>query len=112
MSFSFDSDIPGLVAGYIRASVAQRVHERIGPFLATFDTYSADPWRNYAVPDDGARPGSTDIATLVAVFERYGRVPRLEYVPAAAPGEENLYLRAGFVPAGRKIWMRADMFGG
>src|SRR5689334_15930197 len=76
--------LAGLVAGYIRASTARR-SERIGPFLAGFDLHSADPWRNYAVPDDGARPTPAEVAALVDAFVARGRTPRLEYVPQAAP---------------------------
>ncbi|QIS23286.1 GNAT family N-acetyltransferase [Nocardia terpenica] len=101
MSVSIDSDVPGLVARHVRAAVTQRAHERIGPFLAAFDSHSANPWRNYAVPDDGAQPGTDDVAALVTVFERRGRVPRLEYVPAAAPQVEAALHAAGFTVEGR-----------
>ena len=101
MSASFQHDVPRLVAGHVRAAITRRAHERVGPFLAAFDIHSADPWRNYAVPDDDARPTPDDVAALVAVFEERGRVPRLEYVPASAPQVEAALTAAGFTVDGR-----------
>ncbi|GIH14654.1 GNAT family N-acetyltransferase [Rugosimonospora africana] len=90
-----------LVAGYIRASFGRRSNERIGPFLASFDRYSANPGRNYAVPDDGARPLPDDVAALVDTFVHRGRIPRLEYVPQSAPRVEAALRTAGFTVEGR-----------
>lgn len=91
-----------LIAHHIRASLTRRPdHEQVGPFVAGFDPASANPWRNYAVPDDGARPEPDDVAALVAAFERRGRVPRLEYVPDAAPAVEAALVTAGFTVEGR-----------
>ncbi|WP_280314006.1 GNAT family N-acetyltransferase [Nocardia wallacei] len=75
----------------------QHDSERIGPFVAGFDAYSDNLFRNYAVPDDGALPTSADVGALVAAFERRGRVPRLEYLPAAATEVLPALLNAGFV---------------
>lgn len=101
MSVSSYSHVPGLVADYIRAAVIRRPHERFGPFAAAFDGHSASPWRNYAVPDHGARPDPRDMAELIAGFEQCGRIPRLEYVPAAAPEVEPALTAAGFTVEGR-----------
>lgn len=90
----------GLVAGYIRASIGRR-SERIGPFLVSFDPYTPNPWRNYAVPDDGARPGAAEVAALVDRFVAERRTPRLEYVPQAAPEVEQALRTAGFTVEGR-----------
>ncbi|MGH8896103.1 MAG: hypothetical protein ACRDZ4_03550 [Egibacteraceae bacterium] len=54
-------------------------------FLATFDRHSDSPYRNYAIPDDGAEPTTTDVQALIAAYERRGRTPRLEYVPPWPP---------------------------
>jgi GNAT superfamily N-acetyltransferase len=86
-----------LVSGYNRASMSNvRSCRRIGPFLASFDPYSANPGRNYAVPDDGARPAPDDVAALVDAFVHNGRIPRLEYVPQSAPEVAAAVCAAGF----------------
>ncbi|GAA5194917.1 GNAT family N-acetyltransferase [Rugosimonospora acidiphila] len=92
---------PGLVSRYIRASITTGSHERIGPFVAGFDAHSTNPFRNYAVPDDGARPAPEEVAALVAAFVHRGRTPRLEYVPGAAVGVEPALSAAGFTVEGR-----------
>ncbi|TDQ04363.1 GNAT family N-acetyltransferase [Labedaea rhizosphaerae] len=94
-------DVPGLVAHHVRASLTRRDHERVGPFVAAFDPASTNPWRNYAVPDDGAQPTPADVAALIALFEARGLVPRLEYVPMAAPAVETALTTAGFTVEGR-----------
>ncbi len=71
-------------------------HERNGPFLSAFDGESDNPYRNYAVPDDGAKPGPDDVAALEAAFIRRRRKPRLEYIAAAAPEVESALLIRGF----------------
>jgi GNAT superfamily N-acetyltransferase len=101
MSVSSFSHVPNLVADYIRVGITRRTHERFGPFAAGFDTHSASPWRNYAVPDNGARPQPREIAELVAGFAQRGRIPRLEYVPAAAAEVEPALTAAGFTVEGR-----------
>jgi GNAT superfamily N-acetyltransferase len=101
MDDSTAMSVSGLVSSYIRASVTNRSTERIGPFLASFDPYSASPWRNYAVPDDGARPAPEEVAALVDVFVHRGRTPRLEYVPQSAPEVEPALRAGGFTVEGR-----------
>lgn len=73
----------------------------IGPFLAAFDPDDDSPFRNYAVPDDGARPTVEEVEDLRRAFLRRGRLPRLEFLPAAAPAAEDTLLEAGFVTEAR-----------
>lgn len=85
------------IQSYLRFAAAHgRDSERIGPFLATFDRYDDNPYRNYALPDDGTHPSPTEVAALVAAAERRQRRPRLEYIPALAPAVEAALLAAGF----------------
>jgi ribosomal protein S18 acetylase RimI-like enzyme len=78
----------------LRKSIS-RGAQRVGPFLIHFDAHSDHPFRNYAVPDDGARPSAAQIADLVAAFARRGRKPRLEYV-CPAPAVDAALATAGF----------------
>lgn len=90
------------VSAYLRASVTlARETVRIGPFLASFS--SDDPLRflNYAIPEDGAVPTSADVAALTDAYHQRGRLPRLEYVPAAAPAVEAVLVAAGWGVEGR-----------
>jgi ribosomal protein S18 acetylase RimI-like enzyme len=73
----------------------------VGPFAVAFDPDSDNPFRNYAVPDDGARPTPAEVADLRSAFVARERRPRLEFLPAAAPAAEDALLRAGFVTEAR-----------
>ena len=95
------SSLSERVAGSIYESLAQRDLPRIGPFTVLRDASSANVWRNYAIPDAGAQPSAADVAALIAYFHEHGRVPRLEYVPAAAPAVEQVLIAAGFQVEGR-----------
>ena len=75
--------------------------ERIGPFTATFDRDDLNPYLNYAIPDADARPTLADVAALAGAYRRRGRVPRLEYPPAAAPAVEAALLAGGFAVEAR-----------
>jgi GNAT superfamily N-acetyltransferase len=87
---------------YIRTAASRgRELERVGPFLATFDRHTDHPFLSYAIPDDGAAPTAADVAALRAAFERRGRVPRLEYIPAVAPEAECALLAGGFAVEAR-----------
>jgi len=79
-----------------RAAAAGRSTERIGPFLATFSPQSNNPFLNYAVPDDGARPTPDDVAGLTAAYRRRDLVLRLEFLAATAPDAETALLAAGY----------------
>ena len=85
------------IQAYLRTSAARdRVVERAGPFLATFTEHSANPYLNYAIPDDGTEPTPGQIADLIAMFERRNRTPRLEYLPGLSPAVEPALAGAGF----------------
>lgn len=82
---------------YIRVNAARgRETERIGPFLATFSTHTANRYLSYAIPEAGAQPTPADAAALIAAYQRRGRVPRLEYLPGLAPDVEPALVAAGF----------------
>jgi ribosomal protein S18 acetylase RimI-like enzyme len=101
MDVSVFPHVPKLVSNHIHAAITSRTHERVGPFLAAFDTHTTDVWRNYAVPDDDATPSRHDVSALVAAFTRHHRTPRLEYVSTAAPEVESALTAAGFAVEGR-----------
>ena len=94
---------------YVRAVAPfGRDTARIGPFLATFQPSNAATYANYAIPDDDARPTAADVAALVAAYEQRDRVPRLEYLPGAAPAVEAVLLAGGFVAEARLPAMVCD----
>jgi GNAT superfamily N-acetyltransferase len=83
---------------YLRGAASRdRDVERLGPFLATFDPHSTIPYLSYAIPDDGARPTAAEVAALADAYVRHDRVPRLEYLPIAAPDVEAALVAGGFV---------------
>ncbi len=86
------------IQDYLRraAAAAGRTLERVGPFLVTCTEHSDNAYLNYAMPDDHARPSSTDVAALVAAFHRHDRTPRLEYMPSAAPSVASALIAHGF----------------
>jgi ribosomal protein S18 acetylase RimI-like enzyme len=69
---------------------------QVGPFSILFSASNPSPFANYAIPVDDARPTPAEVAALEAAFLARERRPRLEYVPAAAPGVEAALLAAGF----------------
>ncbi|QCI63919.1 GNAT family N-acetyltransferase [Phreatobacter stygius] len=69
---------------------------RLSPFTVMVDEASADPFRSYAIPDDGAEPNADGIAALVALFAAKDRTPRLEYIPDLAPAVLPCLETAGF----------------
>jgi len=89
------------VHAYLHAATRRGGHERVGPFVVGLDPHSANPFRNYAVPDPGAAPSAADVAALVALFAERDRRPRLEYVPGSAPLVEPALLAAGFTVESR-----------
>ena len=84
------------IHAYLRASGIASEHERVGPFLATFTPGTDHPMRNYAIPDDDARPSSAEVDALVQAYERRGLKARLEYAADAAPRLEAVLVGAGF----------------
>ncbi len=94
---------------YLRvAAPIGREHEQVGPFLATFNPHSDNPYLNYAMPDDGAKPSETEVAALVDAYARRHRRPRLEYIPGCAPTVEQRLLARGFAVEGRLPVMVTD----
>ena len=94
------------VHAYLRESVsAGRDTERIGPFLASFSRRSANPFLNYAIPDDAANPTAGDVAALRDAYARRGLRARLEYLPALSPAVEPALLAGGFEVEGRLVLM-------
>jgi ribosomal protein S18 acetylase RimI-like enzyme len=73
----------------------------IGPFLATFNRTSPNPYLNYAIPTDAAEPTQSDVADLVRAYRQRGRRARLEYVRDIAPSVETALLAGGFRFEGR-----------
>ena len=85
------------IQAYLRVAAPRgRDYERIGPFLATFNRQSDNPYLNYAIPDDRAAPRRAQVDALVAAYMRRNRRPRLEYIPSIAPNVEAALLEAGF----------------
>lgn len=75
------------IQAYLRGAAARgRETERIGPFFATFDNASDNPFLNYAIPDDGAQPSAAEVQALAEAYARRGLRPRLEYLRGAAVG--------------------------
>src|SRR5919201_3899461 len=85
------------IQAYLRVAAPRgRDHEKIGPFLATFNRDTDNPYVNYAIPDDDAKPTPSDIDALVAAYRARDRKPRLEYIPAIAPDVQPALRTAGF----------------
>ena len=91
------ADLERSLQHYLRVRAVRQEAVRFGPFLASFDADSPNPFRNYAIPDDDALPSDHDVTTLIAAYEVRDRLPRVEYFPAAAPLVEAPLLEAGFV---------------
>ncbi|MFN6486873.1 MULTISPECIES: GNAT family N-acetyltransferase [unclassified Nostoc] len=90
------------IQSYLRFAVSQqRDTEQIGPFLASFNRHSVNPFLNYAIPNDAATPSLPDIKALIAAYKSRGRKPRLEYVASLAPAVEEALLAAAFTVEGR-----------
>lgn len=89
------------IQSYLRfAASQQRDIEQIGPFLATFNRNNANPFLNYAIPDNDAIPSLNDVNALIAAYKRRDRIPRLEYVSQLAPAVEAMLTSAGFTIEG------------
>jgi GNAT superfamily N-acetyltransferase len=88
------------IHAYLRAHAERGDAERIGPFVACFDPHSADPYRNYAIPDDHARPGAAQVEALIETFSTRERTPRLEYLPRLCSAVRPVLHTAGFTVEG------------
>ncbi|HET8845559.1 MAG TPA: GNAT family N-acetyltransferase [Ktedonobacteraceae bacterium] len=87
---------------YLREAACRgREVERVGPFLATFTPSSNNPFLNYAIPDDGADPSAEQIEGLADLFKRRGLLPRLEFLPGAAPLVEGALQARSFTVEAR-----------
>ncbi|MGI8623977.1 MAG: GNAT family N-acetyltransferase [Solirubrobacteraceae bacterium] len=85
------------VGAYLRQVAAgERQLLATGCFDAFIDPDSDHPADNYAIPRDGAEPGAAEVAELIAVMEGAARMPRLEFLPAAAPAADVALREAGF----------------
>src|SRR5919199_1538048 len=85
------------IHAYLRVAAPRgRDSERIGPFLATFNRDTDNPYLNYAIPDDDAKPTPPEIDALVAAYRARDRKPRLEYIPSIAPDVEPALRAARF----------------
>jgi N-acetylglutamate synthase-like GNAT family acetyltransferase len=85
------------IQSYMRVAAPRgRDHMKIGPFLATFNRDTDNPYLNYAIPDDDAAPSHADIDALADAYRRRDRKPRLEYIPSVAPAVEPALLASGF----------------
>lgn len=97
------------IQAYLRTAASRvRVTEQVGPFLATISPHNANPYLNYAIPDDGATPTDVDVAALIAAFHQHKRTPRLEYLTSLAPVVEAALVAGGFVVEGRLPLMIYD----
>ncbi|RJQ83383.1 GNAT family N-acetyltransferase [Pseudonocardiaceae bacterium YIM PH 21723] len=83
------------VLAYLRAVTGSRA-TRIGPFHVIFDQHDVNPYRNYAIPDDGCEPTADEVNELVTAFRDRGRTPRFEYIPEVVPSLEPTLLALGF----------------
>jgi ribosomal protein S18 acetylase RimI-like enzyme len=72
-----------------------------GPFDVFLHETHEHPFLNYAIPHDDAEPTADDVATLIAAMHEAHRVPRLEFLPGAAPAAEAALLAGGFAVEGR-----------
>ncbi|MEG3975323.1 hypothetical protein QT970_11950 [Microcoleus sp. herbarium8] len=98
------------IQSYLRfAASQQRDTERIGPFLATFSRHSANPYLNYAIPDDGAAPSLADVNALLfgggaltarLLREAFDAGVAVAFLMAGHEEEFRVYTRAGFCAIG------------
>jgi len=90
------------INSYLRAvAPLGREAQQVGPFLATCDPTTNNPYLNYAIPDDDAAATAEDIAALVDWYRTRHRKPRLEYVSSGAPRVESALVAEGFTIEGR-----------
>lgn len=85
------------IQSYLRSAASRdRLTTRIGPFLATVTADTANPYLNYAIPDDGATPTVAEVDALIAYYQKQARTPRLEYMTGLAPAVEAALTAQGF----------------
>ena len=103
------------ISAYLRANMVRSNASRLTPFTVSLDAGSAEPCRNYAMPDDHAEADPASIMALICLFKARRRIPRFEYFPEMAPdlllylqwegfrSERALTVMAGVEPAGPKL---------
>ncbi|MFD4751199.1 GNAT family N-acetyltransferase [Streptomyces sp. NPDC058426] len=89
---------PGLL---VQSATAEQLRRRprvveTPGFVAGFQADDPNPYLNYATPLPSAEPSAADVAALVDAFRTRELMPRLEFVPAAAPAVAPALLAAGF----------------
>lgn len=85
------------VQAYLRAVAADgRQLFSTGDFDVFLDTDSDHPFSNYAIPRNQAEPSQESVGEVISVMQGAARVPRLEYLPAAAPAAEAALADGGF----------------
>jgi GNAT superfamily N-acetyltransferase len=89
---------PRAIQAALRAGIESRA-TKVGPFLVLIHSESDNPFRNYAVPVDGATPTEDDVAALIKYFVGKDRLPRLEYV-RPSPAVDDALDAAAFGVAG------------
>jgi ribosomal protein S18 acetylase RimI-like enzyme len=83
-----DADADRAIMAFIRASRKATELPRVGPFALLFTDVTRLRFLNYGIPDDGADPDDTTVASLVAAFRAADRLPRIEFLPSVAPALE------------------------
>jgi ribosomal protein S18 acetylase RimI-like enzyme len=108
MSFVPDRQVLRLIqASIVADATSNREVAELGPFVATFNRRDGNPYLNYAVPTEDARPSRAEVQALVAAYRVRQRRPRLEYIPALAPDVEQALREEGFEHEGRLPLMLA-----
>lgn len=95
-----------MIQSALRASIEDRA-VRVGPFQVVFNDRSDNPFRNYAIPDDGAEPTDAELTALVEAFRARDRKPRFEIVTPNPPVESAIE-RFGFTVDDRLPIMAID----
>jgi hypothetical protein len=109
MNVVLDREVVRLIQASILADAGGgREVEQVGPFVATFNRKDGNPYLNYAVPLEEARPSQTEVQALTAAYRERQRRPRLEYIPSLAPEVEQALREQGFEQEGRLPLMIAE----
>jgi len=91
-----DVEADRAIMAFIRES--RNAHELpcVGPFALLFNDATRLRYLNYAIPDDGADPGDSELDALVAAFRVADRMPRCEFLPSLAPALEPAFTARGW----------------
>lgn len=86
----------------IRADACRgREVAHIGDLTATLSLEDANPYLNYAIPDEEAAVSDGEVRELIAWYRDRQRKPRLEYLTGLAPEVERALVAEGFEVEGR-----------